>query len=74
EAFYIRHSIWFLYLLVVLAINMSLVMALQLSSQHVNLLQDRTTLDNLQGAPDQVGYVSHFQCHFAGQNQSSVQS
>lgn len=55
ESFYIHHSIWFIYLLVVLAFNMSVVMALQLATQHCNLLSDRTTLDNLQGLPFQTG-------------------
>lgn len=48
EAFYIKHSIWFLYLLVLLAVNMSLLMFVQLINQHVNLLMGRTTLESMQ--------------------------
>ncbi|XP_076462420.1 palmitoyltransferase ZDHHC21-like [Babylonia areolata] len=48
EVFYIKHSIWFMYLLVVLASNMALLMFLQFSFLHSNILYDRTTLENLQ--------------------------
>ena len=41
EAFHIKHSIWFMYLLVVLAFNMSLVMFMQISHIHFNLLMVR---------------------------------
>ncbi|KAL8577775.1 hypothetical protein ACOMHN_001644 [Nucella lapillus] len=48
DAFYIKHSIWLVYLLVLLAFNMSLLMFLQLSYLHSNVLADRTTLENMQ--------------------------
>ncbi|ESO92926.1 hypothetical protein LOTGIDRAFT_175635 [Lottia gigantea] len=52
EVFYIKHSIWFMYILTALGLNMFLVMGLQLFGTHFNLLIDRTTLQNLQGTPE----------------------
>ncbi|XP_046549035.1 palmitoyltransferase ZDHHC21-like isoform X1 [Haliotis rubra] len=52
DAFYVKHSIWFLYLLTLMAANMTLVMGIQLIGQHFNLLIDRTTLENIQQPPD----------------------
>ncbi|XP_046326358.1 palmitoyltransferase ZDHHC21-like isoform X2 [Haliotis rufescens] len=52
DTFYVKHSIWFLYLLTLLAANMTLVMGIQLIGQHFNLLIDRTTLENMQQSPD----------------------
>ncbi|KAL8612724.1 hypothetical protein ACOMHN_025375 [Nucella lapillus] len=48
EVFYIKHSIWLLYILMALGLNMSFVMFCQLGNQHLNLLLDRTTLDQMQ--------------------------
>ncbi|XP_070194296.1 palmitoyltransferase ZDHHC21-like [Littorina saxatilis] len=51
ESFFIKHSIWFVYVLVLLGLNMAALMFLQLLFQHFNLLLDRTTLENMQAQP-----------------------
>ncbi|GFS02488.1 palmitoyltransferase [Elysia marginata] len=45
EAFYLKHSIWAMYLLFLLSINMMVMMLSQFSQQHSNLLVGRTTLE-----------------------------
>ncbi|KAK6179475.1 hypothetical protein SNE40_011826 [Patella caerulea] len=53
EVFYIKHSIWFMYLLTILGLNMALVMGVQFFSQHLNVLIDRTILQNMQSMPEE---------------------
>ncbi|BFZ16712.1 hypothetical protein BsWGS_19751 [Bradybaena similaris] len=47
ETFYIKHSIWFMYLEFLLSLNMALMMGLQLFQQHYNLLLNKTTLERI---------------------------
>ncbi|XP_064604755.1 palmitoyltransferase ZDHHC21-like isoform X2 [Liolophura sinensis] len=57
EAFLIKHSIWFLYLLTVMGAVMATVMFFMMVGQHINLVLGRTTLDNLQDPhPDPAQY------------------
>ncbi|RUS88583.1 hypothetical protein EGW08_003683 [Elysia chlorotica] len=45
EAFYIKHSIWPMYLLFLLSINMMFMMMSQFTQQHYNIIAGRTTLE-----------------------------
>ncbi|KAL5022710.1 hypothetical protein ScPMuIL_001865 [Solemya velum] len=47
DVFYIKHKIWFLYLLTLMGILMSLFMMAQCLGQHFNILINRTTLENI---------------------------
>lgn len=47
SVFYIKHSIWFKYLLVLMSLAMGLFMGAGLVDQHQNLNWDRTTLENM---------------------------
>ncbi|XP_041360096.1 palmitoyltransferase ZDHHC21-like [Gigantopelta aegis] len=52
EVFYMKHSIWFMYLMTGLAFNMAMMMGIQLVGQHFNLITNRTTLENMQRTPN----------------------
>ncbi|XP_060081967.1 palmitoyltransferase ZDHHC21-like [Ylistrum balloti] len=51
EAFFIKHSLWFCYLLTIMGVGMGAFMTANLMGQHFNLIMDRTTLENMGPLP-----------------------
>ncbi|XP_059163091.1 palmitoyltransferase ZDHHC21-like [Physella acuta] len=47
ELFYIKHSIWFMYLTFLLSLNMMFMMAVQFCQQHFNVIINKTTLESM---------------------------
>ncbi|XP_013078289.1 palmitoyltransferase ZDHHC21-like isoform X1 [Biomphalaria glabrata] len=47
EVFYIKHSIWFMYLEFILSLQMMSLMGIQLFQQHLNVLRNKTTLETM---------------------------
>ncbi|CAL1528112.1 unnamed protein product [Lymnaea stagnalis] len=56
EAFYIKHSIWFMYLAFLLSVNMMGMMGVQFCQQHINLISNKTTLEKMinHGGPKNI--------------------
>jgi palmitoyltransferase len=64
EAFYLKHSIWFMYLGFLMSLSMLVMMSMHFTQQHFNILLNKTTLETIL-SPHKLDNIQLRQCYLS---------